>query len=107
VEAREANAARRRPLLTPEVPKLNQLVIKKQPPCPLPVLRRLYPALVARRVLVMLMMCLMVVMAMVARLMSRRLSDGGIGKQTHHDRDPENLSHNSILTSPDEVARRR
>jgi hypothetical protein len=39
-----------------------------------------------RRVLVVLMMCLVVVMAMVARLM--RLSKGGIGKQTHHDRDP-------------------
>jgi hypothetical protein len=56
-------------------------------------------------VLVVLMMCLVVVMAMVARPMRRRLSEGGIGKQTHHDRDPENLSHESILTSPDEVAR--
>ena len=50
-----------------------------------PVLRRLYAALM-RRVLVVLMMCLVVVMAMVARLM--RLSEGGIGKQTHDDRDP-------------------
>jgi hypothetical protein len=50
-----------------------------------PVLRRLYAALM-RRVLVVLMMCLVVVMAMVARLM--RLSEGGVGKQTHHDRNP-------------------
>jgi hypothetical protein len=34
----------------------------------------------ARRVLVVLMMCLVVVMAMMARFMSRRLSEGGIGK---------------------------
>jgi hypothetical protein len=53
---------------------------------------------VARGVLVVSMMCLMV-MAMVARLMSGCLSEGGIGKQTYHDRDPENLSHNLILTS--------
>jgi hypothetical protein len=56
-------------------------------------------------VLVVLMMCLVVVMAMVARPMRRRLSEGSVGKQTHYDRDPENLSHESILTSPDEVAR--
>jgi hypothetical protein len=35
----------------------------------------------------------------VDRLFSRPLSAGGAGKQTHHDRDPENLSHKSILTS--------
>lgn len=82
------------------------ITYEKQPPGH-SVLRRLGWAALMAGVLVVLMMCLVVVMALVARLMRRRPSEGGIGKQTHthDDRDPENLSHDSILTSPDEVAR--